>query len=92
MVIEHDFYILEDDVSQCWMVSPLNMEIAARLINTPALYGDRDQLIRERQVLVIAMGATPMARTQWLTETQTAFKSSSRCHSSSVKRDHGAKW
>ncbi|NRD74456.1 PLP-dependent aminotransferase family protein [Shewanella sp. VB17] len=42
--------------SQCWMVSSLNMEIATRLINTPALNGDRDKLIRERQTLAIAMG------------------------------------
>ena len=40
---------------QCWMVSPLNMEIAARLINTPGLNGDRAQLIRDRQALAIAM-------------------------------------
>lgn len=32
------------------------MEIATRLINTPALNGDRDKLIRERQTLAIAMG------------------------------------
>ncbi|ACA86250.1 aminotransferase-like domain-containing protein [Shewanella woodyi] len=41
--------------SQCWMVSPLNMEIAARLINTQALVGERDLLIRERQALAISM-------------------------------------
>ncbi|MFT5234875.1 MAG: DNA-binding transcriptional MocR family regulator [Shewanella sp.] len=51
--------------SQCWMVSPLNMEIAARLINTPALYGDRDQLIRERQVLAIAMGERLGLQHRW---------------------------
>ncbi|WP_394228955.1 aminotransferase-like domain-containing protein [Shewanella colwelliana] len=35
--------------SQCWMVSPLNVEIAARVITSGKLSGERDTQIRARQ-------------------------------------------
>lgn len=42
--------------SQCLMVSPLNTEIATRLITSKALMGERETLIRQRQAFCFAMG------------------------------------
>jgi DNA-binding transcriptional MocR family regulator len=41
---------------QCWMVSPLNIEIACQILAKDALSGNRDQQIRRRQAQSIAMG------------------------------------
>ncbi len=41
--------------SQCWMVSPLNIELATRIISSKSLMGDRDKLIAHRQQLCIEM-------------------------------------
>ncbi|QQX78605.1 PLP-dependent aminotransferase family protein [Shewanella sp. KX20019] len=42
--------------SQCWMVSPLNTELACKIIGNKAFMGDREQQIANRQRLCIAMG------------------------------------
>ncbi|WP_076409476.1 PLP-dependent aminotransferase family protein [Shewanella sp. UCD-KL12] len=41
--------------SQCWMVSPLNIELATQLISAKALMGDREKLIAHRQQRCIEM-------------------------------------
>ncbi|WP_330146999.1 PLP-dependent aminotransferase family protein [Shewanella oncorhynchi] len=42
--------------SQCWMVSPLNIEIACQLIKKGHITAERDTLVRQRQSHCIAMG------------------------------------
>lgn len=42
--------------SQCWMVSPLNIEIACQLIKKGKITADRDAIVRQRQRLCVAMG------------------------------------
>lgn len=42
--------------SQCWMVSPLNTELACRIISNKAYMGEREQQIAQRQQQCIAMG------------------------------------
>lgn len=42
--------------SQCWMVSPLNVEIACLLIKKGQITANRDAIVRQRQNLCIAMG------------------------------------
>ncbi|MGI2065380.1 PLP-dependent aminotransferase family protein [Shewanella sp. MF08487] len=42
--------------SQCWMVSPLNIEIACQLIKKGKITADRDTIVRQRQRLCVAMG------------------------------------
>ena len=42
--------------SQCWMVSPLNIEIACQLIKKGHITAERDTLVRQRQRHCIAMG------------------------------------
>ncbi|HAY96218.1 aminotransferase class I/II-fold pyridoxal phosphate-dependent enzyme, partial [Shewanella sp.] len=42
--------------SQCWMVSPLNIEIACQLIKKGHITAERDTLVRQRQCHCIAMG------------------------------------
>ncbi|PKG75834.1 PLP-dependent aminotransferase family protein [Shewanella sp. GutCb] len=42
--------------SQCWMVSPLNTELACRIIGNKSFMGDRELQIAHRQRLCIAMG------------------------------------
>lgn len=41
--------------SQCWMVSPLNIELAVQIISSKTLMGDRDKLIAHRQQRCIEM-------------------------------------
>ncbi|ABV87847.1 PLP-dependent aminotransferase family protein [Shewanella pealeana] len=51
--------------SQCWMVSPLNTELACSIIDNNDFMGQREQLIAERQKLGIAMGLRLKLTQNW---------------------------
>ena len=51
--------------SQCWMISPLNIELATQLISTKSLMGDRDNLIAQRQKLCIEMSERLGLNSRW---------------------------
>ncbi|WP_108946936.1 aminotransferase-like domain-containing protein [Shewanella halifaxensis] len=51
--------------SQCWMVSPLNTELACILIENKAFMGDREQQIAKRQQQCIAMGERLGLKQNW---------------------------
>lgn len=51
--------------SQCWMVSPLNVEIACQLISKGQITASRDDIIRERQRQSIALCERLGLQHQW---------------------------
>ncbi|GIU27127.1 PLP-dependent aminotransferase family protein [Shewanella schlegeliana] len=51
--------------SQCWMVSPLNTELACLIIENNDFMGQREQLIANRQALCIAMGERLQLKQTW---------------------------
>ncbi|NMH63687.1 PLP-dependent aminotransferase family protein [Shewanella salipaludis] len=51
--------------SQCWMVSPLNVELACQLLERGELQSGRDQLIRRRQQAFRAMGERLRLQQNW---------------------------
>ncbi|AQS36572.1 transcriptional regulator, GntR family [Shewanella psychrophila] len=51
--------------SQCWMISPLNIELATKLITTKSLMGDREKLIAQRQAMCIDMSERLGLKNRW---------------------------
>ncbi|MCK8045365.1 PLP-dependent aminotransferase family protein [Shewanella sp. 1CM18E] len=51
--------------SQCWMVSPINTELACILIENKAFMGEREQQIAARQQQCIAMGQRLGLKQNW---------------------------
>lgn len=51
--------------SQCWMISPLNTELACRVIQNPEFMGQRKQVIAQRQQLCIEMGQRLGLKQRW---------------------------
>ncbi|MCL1130758.1 aminotransferase-like domain-containing protein [Shewanella sairae] len=51
--------------SQCWMISPLNTELACRVIQNPEFMGQREQIIAQRQQLCIEMGQRLGLKQRW---------------------------
>ncbi|MBL4817469.1 MAG: PLP-dependent aminotransferase family protein [Shewanella sp.] len=51
--------------SQCWMISPLNIELATRLISSKSLMGDRENLIAHRQKMGFEMSERLGLKHRW---------------------------
>lgn len=51
--------------SQCWMVSPLNVEIACQIIKKGNITATRDAIVRQRQSQCIAMGERLGLKQRW---------------------------